>query len=82
MRISNSKTKNFKYYVAVNIEDRTQSKPSVRTVKMSSTPAFEVLKKSIEYRVNSPLVRTKTNYLFNASRHSNETWELYPKEVI
>ena len=42
----------------------------------------EVPKKSIEYRVNSPLVRTKTNYLFNASRHSNETWELYPKEVI
>ena len=33
-------------YEAVNNQDRTQSKPSVRTVKMSSTLAFEFLKKA------------------------------------
>ena len=34
---SGSKTENLKSYVAVNHEDRTQSKPSARTFKMSST---------------------------------------------
>ena len=33
-------------YEAVNNQDRTQSKPSVRTVKMSSTLASEFLKKA------------------------------------
>ena len=43
---SDSKTENLKSYVAVNHKHITQSKPSVRTVKMSSTPAFEFLKKA------------------------------------
>ena len=45
---SDSKTQNLKSYVAVNHKHITQSKPSVRTVKMSrsSTPAFEFLKKA------------------------------------
>ena len=33
-------------YEAVNNQDRKQSKPSVRTVKMSSTLASEILKKA------------------------------------
>ena len=39
-------TESLKSYVAVNYEDRTQSKPSVRTVKMSSTLSFAFLKKA------------------------------------
>ena len=39
-------TESLKSYVAVNYEDRTQSKPSVRTVKMSSTLSFTSLKKA------------------------------------
>ena len=44
--ISDSKTENLKSYVAVNHKHITQSKPSVGTVKMSSTPAFEFFKKA------------------------------------
>ena len=41
-----TETENFMSYEAVNNQDRTQSKPSVRTVKMSSTLASEFLKKA------------------------------------
>ena len=43
---SNSNTENFKSCVAVNHKHITQSKPVVRTVKMSSTLTFEFFKKA------------------------------------
>ena len=37
---------------------------------------------SIEYRLNWTLVRIKANYLFNASRHFKQTWDLYLKKLF
>ena len=64
------KIENFKSYVDVSHKQNTIEAicTYIQDVFISDIWIFE---KSIEYRFNSALVRTKANYLFDASRHFN-----------